>query len=97
MKNILIYVVITLSVVVLGCVQNTTNSKGDMEMKDTKSMGEDMEFKQMCQNAGYEWMLMEPTKDGKTISEADSCWGCMIEGIEHVCDKEKFMEYMPQK
>ena len=39
MKNILIYVVITLSAVVLGCVQNTTNSKGDMEMKDTKSMG----------------------------------------------------------
>ena len=48
----------------------------------------------MCQDSGYEWMLMKPTKDGKIIQDAKACMGCMIGGIEHICDKEKFMEYM---
>ena len=48
----------------------------------------------MCEHAGYEYMLMKPTQDGKMIMEAKSCMGCMVEGIEHVCDKEKFMDIM---
>ena len=48
----------------------------------------------MCQDAGYEWMYMKQTQDGKIIQDSESCWGCMVEGIEHVCDKEKFMEYL---
>ena len=53
---------------------------------------DDLKFKKMCTDAGYEWMLMKPTKDGKIIQDAQSCMGCMVEGIEHVCDKEKFTE-----
>ncbi|MBI4452402.1 hypothetical protein HY637_03160 [Candidatus Woesearchaeota archaeon] len=53
---------------------------------------QDSEFKKMCQDTGYEWMLMKPTKDGKIIKAAESCWGCMVEGIEHVCDMDKFNE-----
>ena len=46
----------------------------------------------MCQDAGYEWMHMKPTQNGKFIKDAQECWGCMVEGINHICDKEKFME-----
>lgn len=53
---------------------------------------EDLEFKKMCQGAGYEWMLMKPTQNGKFIKDTEECWGCMVEGIEHFCDKEKFMQ-----
>lgn len=76
-KNLLFLLLIS-SFVVFGCTQN----------QQQPSM--DAEFKQMCQNAGYEWMLMKPTKDGKFIKDLEACWGCMVEGIEHVCDKEKF-------
>ncbi len=62
----------------------------NMNMK--KDGNSDAEFKAMCQNANYEWMYMKPTKDGKIIKEAESCWGCMTEGIEHICDMEKFEE-----
>ena len=58
----------------------------------TNQPKENMEFKQMCQSAGYEWMFMKPTKDGKIIKEAESCWGCMVEGIEHACDMNQFSE-----
>lgn len=58
---------------------------------------EDLEFKQMCTNAGYEWMKMKPTQNGKIIKDAEECFGCMVEGIEHICDKEKFMDFMPQR
>ena len=53
---------------------------------------EDLEFKKMCQNAGYEWMLMKPTKDGKIMLNEKPCMGCMVEGIEHICNKQKFLE-----
>lgn len=51
----------------------------------------------MCQDAGYEWMLMKPTQDGKFIKDAEGCWGCMVEGIEHICDKEKFSQFVPPR
>mgnify|MGYP001560755774 CR=1 FL=1 len=57
----------------------------------------DLEFKKMCTDAGYEWMFMKPTKDGKFIKDAQECWGCMVEGIEHVCDKEKFSQFVPPR
>ena len=55
---------------------------------------EDLKFKKTCTDAGYEWMHMKPTKDGKFIKDAQECWGCMVQGIEHICDKEKFIEYV---
>ena len=64
-------------------------TKNEQNQQDTES---DLQFKKMCLDAGYEWMMMKPTKDGKIIQDAQSCMGCMVEGIEHVCDKEKFME-----
>ena len=61
----------------------------------TKSqLNEDLEFKKMCQDAGYEWMKMKPTQDGKFIKDAQECFGCMVQGIEHICDKTKFMEFV---
>lgn len=57
----------------------------------------DSEFKQVCTDAGYEWMLMKPTQDGKFIKDSEECWGCMVEGIEHICNKEKFMEFVPPR
>ena len=62
-----------------------------------KNQNTDLEFKKMCQDSGYEWMHMTPTQDGKLIKDAEPCWGCMLEGIEHVCDKEKFIEYTKPK
>ena len=66
---------------IASCARNQKNTEGDLE------------FKQMCQDVGYEWMLMKPTKDGKIIKEEDSCWGCMVE-LEHICDKEEFNRMM---
>lgn len=86
-KNLL-YLLVAFSIVAFGC----TQTLGLMEMG--KLDKEDSEFKKMCQDAGYEWMFMKPTQDGKFIKDAEECWGCMVEGIEHVCDKNKFMEFI---
>lgn len=92
----LLYILVILSVLVLGCTQK--QSPGLMDnMQIEKSLNEDMEFRKMCQDAGYEWMLMKPTKDGKIIKDAEECMGCMVEGIEHICSKEKFMDYYEVK
>ncbi|MBI2654365.1 hypothetical protein HYX02_06175 [Candidatus Woesearchaeota archaeon] len=63
----------------------------------TNQPKEDIEFKKKCQEAGYEWMLMNPTQDGKFIKAAKECWGCMVGNIEHICDKEKFYDFIPPK
>ena len=75
-----------LSVAALFLIASCTNNL------QNKQNNEDLDFKKMCKNAGYEWMLMKPTQDGKMVMEAKSCMGCMVEGIEHICDKEKFLE-----
>ena len=94
--NYLLYILVVFSIVIFGCAQKQTeNTMENMEMKE--SVNEDPEFKKMCQSAGYEWMLMKPTQGGKFIKNAQECWGCMVEGIEHICDKEKFAEYLPLK
>ena len=98
------YKLILLGILILfvfGCVQKHTaanNMKTDGIISDGKmNSGEDLEFKKMCQNAGWEWMLMKPTKDGKIIMDAKSCMGCMVEGIEHICDKGKFLDIIGVK
>ncbi len=80
-----------LGIVVIGCTQRVDS----MEME--KSAQENSDFEKMCTDAGYEWMFMKPTQNGKFIKDAEECWGCMVEGIEHICDKEKLMEYIPTK
>mgnify|MGYP001561889905 CR=1 FL=1 len=66
-------------------------------LQNKQKTNEDLEFKKMCIDAGYEWMKMKPTKDGKFIKDAEECMGCMVGGIEHICDKEKFMEFVPPR
>ncbi|MBI2655818.1 hypothetical protein HYX06_05360 [Candidatus Woesearchaeota archaeon] len=56
-----------------------------------QNSNEDLEFKNMCQQSGYQWMKMRPTENGKFIRDAGECFGCMVE-IEHVCGREKFEE-----
>ena len=85
----LLYLLLALSVVLLGCTQKPDSME--------KSEQENSDFEKMCTDAGYEWMLMKPTQDGKFIKDAQECWGCMVEGIEHVCDKEKFQQFIPLK
>ena len=60
--------------------------------QNNQSADGDAEFKKMCTDSNYDWMLMKPTENGIIIQNAKACMGCMIEGVEHVCDKEKFME-----
>ena len=89
----LLYILVVFSLVAFGCAQKTsTELMKNMEIE--KSSIKDVEFKKMCQNAGYEWMFMKPTQNGKFIKDAEECMGCMVKGIEHVCDKEKFMKLM---
>ena len=64
--------------------------------KNQQNTDDNLEFKKMCQAAGYEWMHMKPTQNGKFIKDAQECWGCMVE-LEHICDKEKFEEFVTQK
>ena len=80
LNNLFVLSIIAL-VFISSCAQN----------QDTN---QDSEFKKMCQSEGYEWMLMKPTQDGKFIKDAESCWGCMVGGIEHVCDMDQFNEMM---
>ena len=87
--------ILVFSLVAFGCAQKTPESMDNMKME--KNVNENLEFKQMCQSADYEWMLMNPTQDGKFIKDAEECWGCMVKGIEHVCNKEKFIEYIPTR
>jgi hypothetical protein len=87
LNNLIFVMFIVILFFVSSCVKNQQN----------QSQSEDLEFKKMCTDAGYEWMYMKPTQDGKFIKDAKECWGCMVEGIEHVCDKEKFSEFAPSK
>ena len=80
-----------------GSAMATANSMKNMEMEKNVTAKEDLQFKKMCQDSGYEWMLMKPTKDGKIMLNERPCMGCMVEGIEHTCDKEKFLETMGKK
>lgn len=57
-----------------------------------QAANQDSEFQKMCQDSNYEWMLMKPTKDDKIVKEAEPCWGCMVGGVEHVCDMNQFNE-----
>ena len=61
-----------------------------MPISQPYESAEDMEFRSMCGQSGYEWMRMKPTKDGIIMKDSQECWGCMVEGVEHICDKEKF-------
>ena len=70
---------------IASCARNQQNVNGDLE------------FKKMCTDSGNEWMHMKPTQDGKFIKDAKECWGCMVGGIEHICDKEKFKEFVPPR
>jgi len=84
---------VLVSLLILGCAQTSQNiGKDKMENMKMDGSEQDMEFKQMCESKGWEWMPMKPTMDGKIMKDAQECWGCMVEGIEHVCDKEKFMD-----
>ena len=92
-----IYHFLLLSIVSLFIVASCTANQnqhimGNMNMEEGESG--DAEFQKICQNANYEWMLMKPTMDGKIMKEAESCWGCMVEGIEHICDMGQFNEMM---
>lgn len=83
--NLFLIVIVAFLFLISSCTKNQQNTDGDLE------------FKKMCQDAGYEWMKMKPTQDGKFIKDAQECWGCMVEGIEHVCDKEKFNQFVPPR
>ena len=84
------------AIIVLGCSQKAPAQvdKEDMGNMDEYSESQDAQFKQMCQSKGWQWMLMKPTMNGKMDSNAKDCWGCMVEGVEHICDNQKFMELM---
>ena len=81
-NNIFFILFIVVLFFIASCTKNQQNTDGDLE------------FKKMCQDTGYDWMLMKPTKDSKIIQDAKACMGCMIEGFEHICDKEKFKEFL---
>lgn len=82
-KNLLAVIAVMLGIIALGCTKANSMEIGKNESS---------EFEKMCTDAGYEWMLMKPTQDGKIIKEEDSCWGCMVEGVEHVCSMAEFEE-----
>ena len=64
----LLYILVVFSLVAFGCAQKTsTELMKNMEIE--KSSIKDVEFKKMCQNAGYEWMFMKPTQNGKFIKD----------------------------
>ena len=57
---------------------------------------EQAEFKKLCETDGKQWMLMEPMKDGKTISDK-KCWGCMVDDNNMICDQNEYTEFIKLK
>ena len=81
MKKIMI-----IGIILVFFIASCSNAKNNvMEINN-------MNFQKMCGDSGYLWMLMKPTKDGKIIHEEKECIGCMVEGVEHVCDIGVFKE-----
>ena len=92
-KNYLMVVLLALTIMVPACAKNSSDDMDNaMNAKMNYGKPEDLELKKMCIDAGYEWMLMQPTEGGKIMKESEDCWGCMVEGVEHVCSTEKFNE-----
>ena len=96
-KNYLMAVLLTLTIMVPACAKNSEDSISNelapaQNVKITYGKAENLELKKMCIDAGYEWMLMQPTAGGKIMKGSEDCWGCMVEGVEHVCSMEKFNE-----
>ena len=77
-----------LFIVVLFFIASCTNNQQNTD--------DNLEFKKMCTDSGYEWMHMKPTQNGKIIKDSNECLGCMV-GLEHICDKEKFKEFVKQE
>lgn len=96
-KGYLVWLLV-FAMIISGCTQNQAqNQESEIgEMKNIARYGkiENLELKKMCIDAGYGWMLMRPTDGGKIMKDSEDCWGCMVEGIEHVCSTEKFMDMM---
>lgn len=89
-----IYVLLILSgFIIFGCAKNTQSKMEEKGMAKDALNG-NVELKKMCEEKGWQWMMMKPTKDGKIIPDAKECMGCMVDGIEHVCDKQEFMDMM---
>ena len=88
---------LVLTIMLAGCAKNSEDSVNNaltdaQNAKITYGKSENLELKKMCIDAGYEWMLMQPTAGGKIMKGSEDCWGCMVEGVEHVCSMEKFNE-----
>lgn len=49
-------------------------------------------YEQLCNKNDDQWMVMEPWKDGKRISDT-ACAGCMIGG-NHFCTAEEYIAYV---
>ena len=85
LSNLFFIIFLVVLFFIASCAKNEQNKQ---------STEGDEEFKKMCAGAGYEWMHMKPTKDGKFMKDAQECWGCMVEGIEHICNKGKFIQFL---
>ena len=51
---------------------------------------EQIEYKKICTDTGFQWMKMRPMLDAKYTSE-EECYGCMA-GFNHICNKDDFIE-----
>lgn len=84
MKKYILIIIATVLVIVMGVL---------ISLEKTRSIDmEGLTFEQLCNNNGDQWMVMEPWRDGKKISD-QQCEGCMI-GSNHFCAPEAYVDYV---
>lgn len=94
-KNYIIALLLALALIMTACAKNSAdNLSSTQNTRITYGKIENLDLKKMCRDAGYEWMLMQPTEGGKIVKNSEDCWGCMVEGMYHFCSVEKYEGYL---
>ena len=55
------------------------------------------EFKALCEQNNHRWMDMKPMLNGQILEDKDSCWGCMPDGENHICEQGQYMKFIGGK
>lgn len=64
--------------------------------KSIQGIREDTQFRDICIGNGHGWMSMRPMKNGKVTSQ-ESCFGCMPNIRNHICEMKDYQNYVSQK
>ena len=80
---------------VVACTQRGGNDMED-RLRQQAIAGATSDFERLCYQNGHMWMPMLPHRDGVPVGNA-SCYGCMPDGDNHICDVQEYKEHIGQR